>query len=68
MVPLYSGGETPSRFRFRVPLTPFGPALIHCYTLKPAEMRGFLGMEPEMAFRSYPPPAPAAHGGRVCTT
>ena len=66
-MPLYSGGETPPRFAFRVPLKPFGRSLIHCYTLKPADIRAFLRMGGGGAF-DFTPPTPALRGGYVRIT
>lgn len=62
-MPLYSGGETPPRFRFRAPLKPFVRLLIQCYTVKPAAMRAFLyrGAGVAMYF-DPPPPLPCAGG------
>lgn len=63
-MPFQQGNRAAARLVFRAPPTPFGRSLIHCYTRKPAEMRGFLGMEVEMAFRSDPPGPRRARG--VC--
>ena len=49
-MPLYSGGETPPRFAFRVPLKPFVRVLIHCYTVKPAALHAFSPIGGRIAF------------------
>ena len=48
-MPLYSGGETPPRFPFRAPPTPFGRSLIQCYTVKPAALHAFSPIGGRMA-------------------
>ncbi len=63
-MPLYRGGEASPGLCFRVPLKPFGPTLIHCYSWKPAEMRGFLRGKPIRHLGLVPPGPRRARG--VC--
>ena len=49
---------------FDAPPTPFGRILIHCYSLKPAEMRGFLRGKP-IRHLGLDPPGPRRARG-VC--
>ena len=63
-VPLYQGKEAPPRLRFCAPPMPFVRLLIHCYSVKPAEMRGFLGMRDKVPFGLTPPGTRLARG--VC--
>ena len=62
MVPLYLGGEASPGLRSRASPNPFGASLIHCYSLKPAEMRAFLHMGGGDAL-NLTPPAPALARG-----
>ena len=61
-MPLYSGGETPPRFAFRVPLKPFGRSLIHRYTVKPAAIHAFSPIGGRMALYLHPPRPCLARG------
>jgi len=66
-MPVSPGGKTPPERCSGHASDPFGLALIHCYSLKSAEMRAFLAMGWGVAFK-FDPPTPALRGGRVRIT
>jgi hypothetical protein len=64
-MPVYSGGETPTPFAFHAPLNHFVRVLIHCYTVKPADIRAFLYRGAGVAMY-FDPPRPCLARG-ACT-